>query len=97
PNGRFGAFASSVCGKPRIRLAGRCLPATIVYASGSKALAVAGTVRVTLKPSASALKALRRALRERRGLPLTLVLTFRSARGGSTFSRSQALVVRPRR
>ena len=42
------------------------LPATIVYASGSKALGVAGTVRVTLKPSASALKALRRALRERR-------------------------------
>jgi PKD repeat protein len=96
-NGRFGAFASSVCRKPRIRLAGRCLPATIVYASGSKALTVAGTVRVALKPSASALKALRRALRLRRGLPLTLVLTFRAARGGSTFSRSQALVVRPRR
>jgi hypothetical protein len=97
PNGRFGAFASSVCHKPRIRLARRCLPATIVYASGSKALAVAGTVRVTLKPSASALKALRRVLRERRGLPVTLVLTFRSARGGSTFSRSQSLLVRPRR
>jgi len=97
PNGRFGAFASSACRKPRIRLARRCLPATIVYARGSKAFAGAGTVRVTLKPSASALKALRRALRERRGLPLTLVLTFQSARGGSTFSRSQALVVRPRR
>jgi PKD domain len=96
-NGRFGAFASAVCRKPRIRLADRCLPATIVYASGSKALAASGTVRVTLKPSASALKALRRALRQRRGLPLTLVLTFQSARGGTAFTRSQTLVVRPRR
>jgi hypothetical protein len=96
-NGRFGAFASAVCRKPRIRLAGRCLPATIVYASGSKALAASGTVRVTLKPSASALKALGRALRQRRGLPLTLVLTFQSARGGTAFTRSQTLVVRPRR
>ncbi|HEY2181602.1 MAG TPA: PKD domain-containing protein [Solirubrobacteraceae bacterium] len=96
PNGRFGAFASSVCRKPRIRLAGRCLPATIVYASGSKAFA-AGRVRVTLRPSASGLKALRRALRQRRGVPVTLVLTFQSARGGVAFSRSQSLIVRPRR
>jgi PKD domain/Phosphate-induced protein 1 conserved region len=96
PNGRFGAFASSVCRKPRIRLAGRCLPATIVYASGSKAL-VAGRVRVTLRPRASALKALRRALRQRRGVPVTLVLTFQSAHGGVAFSRSQSLIVRPRR
>jgi hypothetical protein len=97
PNGRFGAFASSACRKPRIRLAGRCLPATIVYASGSKAFAAAGRLRVTLKPTPSALKALKRALRQRRGLPVTLVLTFQSARGGAAFSRSQSLIVRPRR
>jgi hypothetical protein len=97
PNGRFGAFASSACRKPRIRLTGRCLPATIVYASGSRSFAAAGRVRVTLKPSASALRALKRALRQRRGLPVTLVLTFQSARGGAAFSRSQSLIVRPRR
>jgi hypothetical protein len=97
PNGRFGAFASSACRKPRIRLTGRCLPATIVYASGSRSFATAGRVRVTLKPSASALRALKRALRQRRGLPVTLVLTFQSARGGAAFSRSQSLIVRPRR
>ena len=96
-NGRFGAFASSACRKPRIKLAGRCLPARIVYASGSRAFAAAGRVRVTLKPTASALKALKRALRERRGLPVTLVLTFQSRRGGAPFSRSQSLIVRPRR
>jgi hypothetical protein len=97
PNGRFGAFASSACRKPRIRLTGRCLPATIVYASGSRSFAAAGRVRVMLKPSASALRALKRALRQRRGLPVTLVLTFQSARGGAAFSRSQSLIVRPRR
>jgi hypothetical protein len=97
PNGRFGAFVSSACRKPRIRLAGRCLPATIVYASGSKAFAAAGRVRVTLKPTASALKALKRALRQRHGLPVTLVLRFQSVRGGAAFSRSQSLIVRPRR
>jgi hypothetical protein len=96
-NGRFGAFASSACRKRRIKLARRCLPATIVYASGSKAFAAAGRVRVTLKPTVSALKALKRALRQRRGLPVTLVLTFQSARGGAAFSRSQSLIVRPRR
>jgi PKD domain-containing protein len=96
-NGRFGAFASSVCRKRRIKLARRCLPATIVYASGYKAFAAAGRVRVTLKPSASALKALRRALRQRRGLPVRVVLRFQSARGGTAFSRSQSLIVRPRR
>jgi PKD domain len=96
-NGRFGAFASSACRRPRIELARRCLPATIVYASGSKAFASAGRVRVRLMPTASALKALRRALRRHRGLPLTLVLTFQSAHGGAAFSRSQSLIVRPRR
>jgi hypothetical protein len=53
-------------------------------------------VRVRLKPSASAVKALERALRRHRGLRLTLVLTFQSARGGTAFSRSQSLIVRPR-
>src|SRR5258707_13621738 len=96
-NGRFGAFASSACRRPRIKLARRCLPATIVYASGSKVFAGAGRVRVRLKPSASAVRALERALRRHRGLPLTLVLTFQSARGGAAFSRSQSLIVRPRR
>jgi hypothetical protein len=96
-NGRFGAFASSACRRPRIKLARRCLPATIVYASGSNSFASAGRVRVRLKPSASALKALKRALRRHRGLRLTFVLTFQSARGGAAFSRSQSLIVRPRR
>jgi len=97
PNGRFGAFVSSACRKPRVKLAGRCLPATIVYASGSKAFAAAGRVRVTLKPTASALKALKRALRQRHSLPVTLILRFQSMRGGAAFSRSQSLIVRPRR
>ena len=43
-----------------LRLARKCLPAKIVFAKGSKPSAAAGTVTFTLKPSASALKALKK-------------------------------------
>ena len=43
----------------------------------------AGTVSFTVKPSASALKALRNALKKKKGLPVSVKLTFQSSRGGS--------------
>lgn len=98
-NGKFGAFAS---GNPRcktgfIKLSGRCRPAKIVFSKGSKIVTAAGTVTVTLKPSASALRALRNALKQHKGLPLTVTLTFQSSRGGSPVSRTRSLMVKLRK
>lgn len=94
-NGRFGAFAaSSRCKKNFIKLVSRCRPARIVFAKGSKAVARAGTVSVTLKPSSSAAKALKKALRKGKGVPVSAMLSFRSSRGGSPVSRMLTLTVK---
>lgn len=95
-NGKFGVFAASAakCRKGFLRLSGRCRPSRIAFAKGSKTIATPGTVSVTFKPSASALKALRFVLRHRRGLPVIAKLTFQSLLGGSPMSRTQSLTVR---
>lgn len=83
-NGKFGAFGPvSKCKRGLIKLRGKCRPARIVFARGSKLVAAPGVVSVVLKPSASALKALEMALRQRKGLPVSILLSFQSARGGS--------------
>jgi PKD repeat protein len=95
PNGKFGAFASSSrCKAGTIRLAGKCRPAKIVFAKGSKAVAGAGAVSVTLKPSASAARALKNALRKGRGVPVSVALTFQSSRGGSPVTHVLSLTVK---
>jgi PKD domain len=97
-NGKFGAFASSAkCKKGQLRLRGRCLPATIVFAKGSRALAAAGSVAITLKPSSSALKALKAALKQRKGVPVSVVLSFQSSRGGAPVSHVQTVTVKLKR
>jgi hypothetical protein len=98
-NGKFGAFASSntKCKTGFIKLSGKCRPAKIVFAKGSKAVTAAGTVIFTLKPSASALKALKNALKQRKGLPVTATLRFQSSLGGSPVSRTQSLTVKLRK
>ncbi|HEY2572230.1 MAG TPA: PKD domain-containing protein [Solirubrobacteraceae bacterium] len=94
-NGKFGAFASaSKCRRGLIKLSGKCRPAKIVFASGSRAVAGAGTVTLTLKPSTSAVKALKNALRQKKGLPVSIVLSFQSARGGSPVSQALKLTVK---
>jgi hypothetical protein len=94
-NGKFGAFASSAkCKKGQLRLRGRCLPAKITFAKGSRALAAAGSVAITLKPSASALKALKAALKQRKGVPVSIVLSFQSSRGGTPVSHTQTVTVK---
>jgi PKD repeat protein len=95
-NGKFGVFAASKskCKKGFVRLGGRCRPSRIVFAKGSKLVAVPGTVSFTVKPSASALKALRNALRQKKGLPVTALLTFQSARGGSPVSHTRSVTVK---
>ena len=95
PNGKFGAFASSSrCREGQIKLGGRCLPAKIVFARGGKAVGAPGRVSVTLKPSASALKALKRALKQHKGVPVAIVLTFRSSLGASPVSHPKTVIVK---
>jgi len=95
-NGKFGAFASrnTKCKSGLIRLNGNCRPARIVFAKGSKTVAAAGTVSFTLKPSVSALKALKNALKHRKGLPVTMTLAFQSSLGGSPVSHTHSLTVK---
>ena len=94
-NGKFGAFSSaSKCKSGLIRLRGRCRPAKIVFAKGSKAVGAAGSVSVTLKPSASGLKALKTALRHKKGVPVTIVFSFKSSLGGSAVSHTQSVMVK---
>jgi PKD repeat protein len=96
PNGKFGAFASSntKCKAGFIKLSGKCRPAKIVFAKGTKTVTAAGTVIFTLKPSASALKALKNALKQGKGLPVTATLRFQSSLGGSPVSHTQSLMVK---
>jgi hypothetical protein len=94
-NGRFGAFASSSrCTTGLIRLAGRCRPAKIVFARGSEAIASVGGVSLTLKPSASAMKALKHALRKGKGVPVALALTFQASPGARPVTRVLSLTVK---
>ncbi len=97
-NGKFGAFRSSArCKKGRIRLGGRCLPAKIVFAKGRRTIEAAGAVSVTLKPSASALTALRSARKHSKGVRVSIVLTFRSSLGGPPGSRTRTVIVKLKR
>jgi hypothetical protein len=94
-NGKFGAFSSaSKCKTGFIRLGGRCRPAKIVFAKGSKVVGAAGSVSVTLKPSASGRKALKNALKHKKGVPVTIVFSFKSSLGGSAVSHTQSVMVK---
>jgi PKD repeat protein len=94
-NGRFGVFAAAAkCRSGQIRLRGRCRPARITFSRGSRAFAAPGTVRISIKPSASALKALKNALKRRKGVPVTMRLTFRSALGGTPVTTTRSVTVK---
>ncbi|HWX97861.1 MAG TPA: hypothetical protein VNZ01_13550 [Solirubrobacteraceae bacterium] len=95
-NGKFGVYAASShrCKTGFIRLGGKCRPANVVYARGSHFAPAAGTVTFAFKPSASALKALKKALKQKKGLPVTATFTFQSARGGSPVTHTQTMTVK---
>ena len=95
-NGKFGAFMSSnpTCKAGFVKLSGKCRPAKIVFAKGRKTVVTPGSVTFTLKPSGSALKALKSAFKQRKGLPVTMTLTFQSSLGGSRVSRTQSLTIK---
>jgi PKD repeat protein len=95
-NGKFGVFAASTskCRKGFVRLNGKCRPARIVFAKGSKLVVAAGAVSFMVKPTSSALKALKNALKRKKGLPVSATFTFRSSRGGGAVSHTQSLTVK---
>jgi hypothetical protein len=65
-----------------------------VFASGSRSVAAAGAVSFTLKPSASAQRALKNALRKGKGVPVSVALSFRSSRGGPAVTHVVTVVVK---
>jgi len=91
------ASRKAPCANGFIRLRGRCRPARIVFSRGSQAVRSASTVSFTLKPTPSALKALRRALKQRRGLPVLAVFSFQASAAGEPTSHAQSLLVRLKR
>jgi hypothetical protein len=95
-NGKFGVFAASShrCKAGFVRLGGKCRPARVVFARGSQGVAAAGKLTFKLRPSASALKALKNALKQKKGLIVTATFTFQSARGGSPVTHTQTMTVK---
>ena len=95
-NGSFGAFQSGRgrCAPGQVALGGRCRPARVIFGSGTLRVVSTGSFKVTIAPSPSAAKALRQALRMRRGLPVIATLTFRSALGGSPVVHARAITDR---
>jgi len=94
PNGRFGVFVSARCKTSERRLNGRCRARSIVFAKGSRSVTSAGLVSFTVKPSRSALIALKNAVRRRTSMTVRLELQFQSALGGAPFSTGLTIAVR---
>jgi phosphodiesterase/alkaline phosphatase D-like protein len=97
-NGKFGVFGATAarCKGGFVRLAGKCRPSKIVFAKGSSSVTASGTVTFALKPTASALRALKNAYKQKKSLPVAMTLTFQSVRSTSPVSRLLALTVRTR-
>jgi streptogramin lyase len=98
-NGKFGVFAatSTKCKKGFIKLNGKCRPSKITFGKGRDTVAAAGSTTFTVKPSASASKALKDALKHNKGLPLAVTITFQSVRGGAAVTHAQSLAVKLKR
>jgi hypothetical protein len=98
-NGQLGVFSAKKrkCKAGLIRLKGRCRPTTILFAKGSKTIAAPGNGTFTVKPTALGVRAVKNALKQGKALPVSALITFQSARGGSPVARVQALLVKLRR
>lgn len=96
-NGKFGVFTAAQpkkCKTPEIKLKGRCRRSRIIFGKASTTVAAPGSVHFTVKPSASAMKALNNALKQKQGLSVTATLTFQSSRGGNPVSHTQTITAK---
>ena len=94
PNARFGALQARsrrTCLPHEIRLAGRCLPAIIVFARGTTGVTASGTARITIRPTALARKALASLVARRHGLPVSASLTYQSSLGGTPVTQRRLI------
>jgi hypothetical protein len=98
-NRQFGVFSArnKKCKAGLIRLKGRCRPAMVLFAKGSETVAAPGNVSFTVKPTASAVRAIKNAFKKEKALPVSARITFQSARGGSPVALVQSLLVKMRR
>ncbi len=98
-NGKFGVFSASAskCKRGFVRLQGKCRRSKITFSKATVSLPAAGAVTFTLKPTASARRALQFALKHKKGLPVTVTLTFQSLRGGAPASKTITITVKLRK
>jgi len=98
-NGKFGVFAAekAKCAKGKIKLKGKCRPATVAYAQGSTTATAAGTISFTANPTAAAKKALKHALAKHKSISVTAMLSFQSAHGGSPITQTDTIAVKPKK
>jgi hypothetical protein len=94
PNGVFAVDAPKRCPTTQVKLRGKCRPSRILFGRGSITVTAPGRVVFTVKPSAAAAKALKSALKYLRGVNVTAVLRFQSARGGVGVSHTQTIIVK---
>jgi hypothetical protein len=94
PNGKFGVLASrNKCTAGSVRLRGKCHPSKILFSYGS-ATVPSGVVIFKLTPSASVLKMLKNASKQKKGVLVTATFTFQSSRGGRAVAHTQKLTDR---
>jgi hypothetical protein len=93
PNGRFGVFASRAakCKAGQVKLNGKCRRARITFGKGVTNVAKAGLVTFVIKPSRSASKALKSVGGRKKGVPVSLNLTYQSSLGGAPVSHTATL------
>jgi hypothetical protein len=98
-NGKFGLFGPTTkkCKTGSIRLKGKCRPAKVLFGRGNETVGSAGNVTFTVRPTGAGVKALRKAFKQNKGLPVVANVTFQSLRGGQPVSRVQSLIVKGRR
>jgi PKD repeat protein len=92
--GKLGASQATMgrCSPGHVGASGRCLSTRTVFGKGSRAVAAAGTVGFSVRPSAAARTALEQALKRRQGLSVMASLTFRSSLGGDPVSHTRTII-----
>ncbi|TMM16203.1 MAG: hypothetical protein E6F96_11380 [Actinobacteria bacterium] len=69
----------------------------MLFARGRQTVATAGSVTFTVRPTRAGVKALKKAFKKNKGLPVVATVTYQSLRGGKPISRVQSLIVKGRR